>query len=183
MTNGIITRQITGALATGPTDVSSGLLPHNCLFWSRNNGAERLGIYVKPSFWTVKVEDNESLTIPFPGFVFIGQGQHYNIYAVKLPPTNLRSVLYNFPASNIDCGKICTGYDVFPIASSTTIWDAIYVFFGNRFGQGHNNGKSVKYTDDIFDRWSQLSATEAEFYPVGDLVASGKTLADIIGGR
>ncbi len=35
--------------------LTSGPLPRNCLFWSRQDGEDRLGIYIEPQIWPVSV--------------------------------------------------------------------------------------------------------------------------------
>ncbi len=167
--------------ALGGLSIKTGLLPPNCLFWGRKDGLERLGIYVEPGVWRVAVQGHkEAWDIPLPGFVFIGVGRKYSLYAVKLPPTGPQAKLYEFPAPNMGAGGVCQGNAPFPLASGATIWDAVYVFFQSKFNKHLAGGRSQAYEDNILEMWEKLHATEAAAYPVIDLVSANKTLQGVI---
>src|SRR5688572_4983961 len=59
----------------GSIDLSSGLLPLDCLFWSKQ-GQERLGVYIPPRLWSITVvNEPRPWQVALPGFIFVGQGQ------------------------------------------------------------------------------------------------------------
>lgn len=161
---------------------SSGFLPPNCFFWQRKDGQDRLGIYVEPGLWAVSIQgDRETWHVPLPGFIFIGAGKTYSLYAVKLPPTTVETKLYHFPAPNLGGrGATCQGDAPFPLASGGTIWDAVYVFFQSEFNKHLINNKSQAHPGNILDMWSELNAAETPYYPVVDLVSANVTLEDVI---
>ena len=161
---------------------SSGLLPPNCLFWQRKGGNDRLGIYVEPGLWAVSIQaDRETWHVPLPGFIFIGEGKNYSMYAVKLPPTTPETKLYNFPAPNVGgLGVTCQGNAPFPQASGPTIWDAAHVFFQSEFNKHLINSKSKTHPGNILDVWAELNEAEAQCYPVADLVSANVDLGVVI---
>lgn len=67
--------------AVDPHDVASALTgaaistPVLCgdeVFWSRQDGYEQIGIYVRPQRWQVQLQHQpDPLTIPLPGFLFV----------------------------------------------------------------------------------------------------------------
>jgi len=169
------------ATALGDLTVSSGLLPENCLFWSRAGGQERLGVYVAPKVWPVSVQ-GERLTwlVPLPGFVFVGQGKKYSLWAVKERPVGTTSLF--LPPTPNTSGTVCTGNAPFPQASAKTIWQAVDVFFSSGFNNHLANGKSQdkKHKENILTRWRELHEAGAESYPLEDLVSAGRTLSRLM---
>ena len=170
-------------IASAMSDVAltTGLLPHGCLFWSRRGGAERLGIYVPAQVWQVHISGEEQQwMVPMPALVFIGQGKRYNVYALKKgtwpePDT----MLYKAPCPNVSEG-ICTGNVAFPVAGAATIWQAAELFFSSDFNRDVSSGKSQQHGACVLDMWRNLHRQRRIAYPVDDLVSAGVTMREVI---
>jgi hypothetical protein len=108
--------------------LSTGLLPHNTLFWGQAGGQEQIAIYVPPRQWrTIAYERHYRL--PMPGMVFLGQERQYTVFAVKQKPKTPETLLYHLPAPNVgENGRICLGQAPFPVAGRDTIYDALKLF-------------------------------------------------------
>lgn len=165
--------------------VTSDLLPDGCLFWQRRAGHERIGIWVPPQVWRLRVEPTTRVNrvIPLPGLVFVGMEKRYNLWATatRERPT-AKTPLYYAPTPNIsrDRRGVCQGSADFPVCGSTTIWAAVTAFFESGFNNHLDNGKSKQAPDSILPLWKDLHMGKAETYPVEDLVEARLTLGEII---
>lgn len=165
--------------ALGRVSINSGLLPDNVLFWQRRGGQERIGVWLPPQVWRLRVEPTSRVNrvIPLPGLVFVGQGKSYGVWALdsdKRP--GLDTPLYNAPCPNVLGRGVCAGNVEFPDAGAATIRAAAEAFFESGFNNHLDNGKSKKHPDGILALWKELHTAKAEVYPVGDMVAAGVTL-------
>lgn len=164
-------------------DITTGLLPRNCLFWQKRGGQERLAVYVPPQVWFVQVAGLGGLGVPLPGLVFMGHGLNYAMYAVKghgngwTPPGD--TSLFVAPVPNLS-SNVCRGNVPFPQASTTTIWRAVAAFFESGFNDHLSNGKSKKYPDGILRMWQVLDRAKATSYPEYDLVPANKTVEELL---
>jgi hypothetical protein len=77
------------AAAIGGVNLSSGLLPPNCLFWSKLNGLDRLGVYLPPQMRYLTVR-GEALAwrVPLPGLIMVGHDYDYSLWAVVEEPNS-----------------------------------------------------------------------------------------------
>lgn len=126
-------------------EASTGLLPENVLFWQRKHDAERVAIWLPPTRRTITWRSGkraEKLTVPLPGFVFIGAGVQYSIFAAPKRPASERDTLYTAPLPNVHGdGTICAGNVVFPRCALATIQQAADLFFGSEFNHDLSSGK------------------------------------------
>ena len=170
------------ATAFSTLPLGTGLLPEGCLFWGKQAGQERLGLYLAPQVWPVSVQ-GEQLTwhIPLPGLVFVGHGTNYNLWALKGGWPEADTELYLAPCPNVygDRG-ICQGNAPFPEASVATIRQAVEVFFTSGFNGDLSNGKSKKHRDNVLKLWRELDGKKK--YPVKDLVQAGIRLQELANG-
>lgn len=170
------------AAAFAGTPVSTGLLPPECLFLSREQGQERLAIYVPPAVRTLLVQGDaqRALTVPLPGLVFVGQSSRYLIFATKERPGE-HTPLFHAPFPNVNGdGAICTGTTPFPVCSTRTIHQAFRAFAESAFNQHQVQGKSRRHKENILLLWEALQDTE--HYPEDDLRACPHTLSHLMGG-
>ncbi len=165
--------------------LSSGLLPPGTLFWNRQHGHERLGLYLPPQLWVVAVREQDypdnngqAWQVPMPGLIFVGHHYNYSLWAVKEePPLAPDTPLFRAPVSNVNDEGVCRGNAPFPEAGSSTLLPAVEVFFSSRFNHDLSNGKSQKHPQRVLDHWYELNEAGATAYPLDDLVAApGKTL-------
>jgi PRTRC genetic system protein B len=171
--------------ALGRVSIDSGLLPDNVLFWQRREGQERLGVWLPPQVWRLRVEPTTRVNrvIPLPGLVFAGRGKSYGLWALADDNRpGLDTPLYNAPCPNVSENGVCTGNVEFPEAGAATIRAAVEAFFESGFNNHLDNGKSKKHPAGILALWKELHSDKAEVYPVEDLVPAGLTLKGVIGG-
>jgi hypothetical protein len=169
------------AAALAGLNLTSNLLPENCLFWGKKNGADRLGIYLPPQVWTVTVRDEPlAWRVPLPGLIFTGHDYQYNLWTVTERPSDRQTPLYMAPCPNVQPEGVCRGNAPFPRAGVTTIYQAVEAFFASRFNRDLSNQKSQAYPDCVLDQWRALHRAGAESYPTEDLVKTTFTLGRLI---
>jgi hypothetical protein len=133
------------AAAIANINLTSGLLPRECLFWGKLEGTDRLGVYIPPQVWPVVVRDESQASstgsgqawrVPLPGLIFVGHSYDYSLWAVTERPAVESAPLYLAPCPNISLKGVCRGNAPFPkaapasgrrsrfssAASSTRIW-------------------------------------------------------------
>lgn len=161
--------------------VSSGLLPPNCLFWQQRAGRERIGIFIPPQMWDLRVAPTSAANrrLPLPGLVFVGRETHYQLWAVKEAELTAQTVLYHAPVPNMD-RAVCTGNVEFPPAGAATIGRAVKAFFESDFNNHLIQGKSRKYPDNILRMWRVLHRARAKAYPLDDLVETRLILRKVM---
>ncbi len=76
---------VTSAFSNEPID--SGWLPANIMRWGRSNRGEWMMQFYPPRRYDIVLSNNRSksisLNLPMPGFVFLGCGTNYWIWAVR----------------------------------------------------------------------------------------------------
>ena len=155
-------------------DIRSGWLPKNCLFWNWVGGKEQIGIYVPARRWRVQMAE-KSYHIPLPKILFIGDGQRYQIFALKRYPREPSVSLFQFPCPNVHPnGQICAGNAPFPTASAGTMETALQLFLqGSLFNRDLNAGKCKSYPNDVLKLWAELDGKARfslqELMPAGRL--------------
>ena len=167
----------------GNLDINTGLLPENVLFWQRRGSEERLGVWVPPQIWSLRVEptDKVNRVIPLPGFVFVGQGKNYGLWALDgTERPTAETELYHAPTPNVFPGGVCAGNVEFPTITASTIWQAVSAFFESGFNSHLDNNKSQKYPLGILRMWRVLHRAKAKAYPADDLVPTNRTLEWVI---
>jgi hypothetical protein len=121
----------------------------------------------------------DALRVPLPGFVVRRKwdgstSPRYSIWAVKDRPTTLQAQLYRAPLPNVSPDGSCWGTVKHPppeVMHATNALDADWqVFIGSRFGNHARHGKSQRFQDDIIAMWRHLDETQADEYPLDDLV-------------
>jgi len=133
--------------------LSTGLLPRNCLSYARRDGQELISIYIPPGRHTLVAwldpEQKAEFDLPLPGFVFVGQGVQYRIFAIKQRPGN-RERLFRPPLPNVfGDGRICAGNVNFPPCTAKTIHEAARLFFTSEFNHDLAQSKSAEYQENV----------------------------------
>jgi PRTRC genetic system protein B len=150
------------------------------LFFERQGNDDRLAIFVPAEQWTLATEGQGVFDVPMPPLVWVGCGRKYHVFAVKQWPGE-REGLFRAPFPNVyQNGVVCEGSVAFPVASARTIRAALGLFFESLFNEDLAGGRSKKHQKNVLTLWEELDG-RADF-PMGDLVKSGKTLADLMGG-
>lgn len=157
-------------------EADTGLIPEGCLFWQNRGGRNRVAIWISPGprqlFFAGKKGKTMFITIPLPGFVFVGDGPRYSIFAAKKRPTNVSDWLYHAPLPNVRSdGSICAGSVQFPECSMETIGEAARLFFVSEFNGDLAAGKVAGQKGSLFNALKALKK-EPEF-PHDRLIPGG----------
>jgi PRTRC genetic system protein B len=160
----------------------TGLLPADALFWSSIAGSLRLGIWLNPAIRALRIgrgKKVETLRVPLPGLVFVGQGKQYSIYAAQKRPMTDRAQLYQAPLPNVhQNGSICAGNVQFPAASGETIGQAVEMFFESLFNYDLADGK-LRNDANLITFLRGLRKARA--FPIDRLAPSPVTLREVMG--
>ena len=159
--------------------LSTGLLPHNSLFWRQVAGQELIAIYVPPRQWR-PIAGDRRYCLPMPGMVFLGCGREYFVFAVKEKPKTPETSLYHLPVPNIDNeGRICLGQAPFPIAGRDTIHKALRLFMeGSQFNHDNSRHRCASFPENTLTLWDQLDGQKR--FPLDELVPARRQLKQLM---
>lgn len=158
--------------AFAPMPLDSGWLPLNAVRCGISREGERwLSIFVPPQIHPLAIQDNDfglqHVAVPLPGLVFTGSGSSYWVWAVKGGAKD--AIAYHAPLSNVsENGLICFGANRAPVASGTTIAQALSLFLTSSFNGHSASGKSRRHQGDIRFLLLDLAQQQAA-YPLDDL--------------
>lgn len=167
--------------------VSSGLLPAHTLGAGTLHGRPFLVVWLPPRRVTLRTPYAD-YAIPLPPLVWAGWRQDYRIFALgdaAYPTrTDLPLFVAPFPNTYRD-GGICWGdADGRPDAAPSSLAAALDLFLtGSLFNMHVANGKSVAYPVSVLTRWADLVSSQAEAYPLDDLIPAESSLAWVLSGR
>jgi len=125
--------------------------------------------------------------IPLPPLLWCGWRREYRIWALDTIDAPTRDVsLWKAPFPNCyQSGGICWGnVGALPEATPKTL-DAVLKLFleESAFNQHVADGKSVLFPVSVLARWDDLVASEAESYPLEDLMPAQCSLAWALSGK
>ncbi len=133
------------ALAFNTFGASTGLLPEHTLFWQQCRNQLRIGMWLPPATRALVFatgRGDETLAVPLPGFVFVGAGAQYSIFAAPARPRQATDLLYHAPLPNVHpSGLICAGNVKFPRCAPDTLAQAAALFFESHFNSDLSTGK------------------------------------------
>lgn len=163
---------------------STGLLAPDTLWWSSENGVTEIAIWLPPVRRTILFDAGRKthrLTLPPMGFVWVGQGTHYRIFAVQQRPTSTKKTLYHAPLPNVhDDGVVCPGDVKFPKCSADTIQAAADLFWSSHFNSDLSANKLRDGGDNLFKDLQALSGKRQ--FPFDRLIAA-ETVGNLIAGH
>jgi PRTRC genetic system protein B len=164
---------------------NTGLLPAETLFWQSRSGVMRIGVWLPAAVRTIRVQvktQPETLRVPLPGLMVIGQGPQYTVLALTERPTTGREMLYKTPLPNVhDNGAVCAGSVTFPVASAATMSQAVALFFDSLFNADLSYGKLR--SGELLPFLRKLSKSRARKFPIDQLVPTGVTVNELISGK
>lgn len=162
---------------------NTGLLPANTLFWSAQGGKQRIGIWLPPAKREIKLQVTrtvETLRVPLPGLMFVGESVNYSVYALKDRPATGREMLYQVPLPNVhQNGAICQGTVEFPKAQAGTMLTAVQLFFESLFNSDLSGGKIRE--GELLPFLRKLK--RANQFPAGQMVPMNVTVGDLVSGE
>lgn len=131
---------------------STGLLPPDILFWQFRVGRDRLAIWLPPAVHALSFAQGRrdvTIHVPLPGFVLVGEGIFYSIFAATERPSKSNDLLYRAPLPNVGLdGAICAGSVKFPKASAESLRVATTLFFESLFNADLSTEKVKSQGDD-----------------------------------
>lgn len=167
--------------------VGTGLLPQDVLFVQHAAGKARVGVFVRPQRHRL-LTIQQAYELPMPGFVFVGQGGTYELYAVKgAERPSLNAQLYYPPLPNIfEGGNICAGEMTFPTCTVSNIWE-VWGMVATSYFTGHLTGGRCQSHKSILDLWHAMHldaayAAETAVFPDEELVPTKKVLRQVMRG-
>ena len=155
--------------------IDSGWLPVNIMRWGRSERGEWAMQFYPPRRYDIVLSNNRSksisLNLPMPGFVFLGCGNDYWIWAVLGKQFDPQSQLYHAPLPNVmPSGAICFGDSSLTPCSSQGIVQACSLFWSSPFSDHVVDGKSKSHRADVRNFLCELSNRKSKKYPIADLV-------------
>lgn len=162
----------------------SGLVPENILFWQSKGKQLRVGIWLPPAKRSLRLAAGRKaikVTIPLPGFVFVGCGTEYSIYAAPARPAKPADALCHAPLPNVyPGGNICTGSVRMPVCSVETVSQAAALFFESEFSDHLIEGK-LTGGQPLMQFLRALDRKRA--FPMKQLAPNALTIADVLKGE
>ena len=164
----------------------TGLLNNDVLLVRREGLRELVVGYRRPQKTGLWLEgSDEPLRVALPGLILLrttsGGSAQYQLYAVKRRPTTLRAPLYHAPLPNVfNSGSICWGNVALTPVQGTSLSGTWQDLFGSPFGNHAVSGKSVQHRQDIRPHLLTLAENKTRTYPTRDLVATEKTLEQMV---
>lgn len=155
----------------------TGLLPPDILFWQTRQGRVRIGLWLPPAVRSLSFprgRGHHVSKVPLPGFVFVGEGSQYRIFAAPSRPMRPADRLYHAPLPNVhDNGWICQGDVPFPKASLETLPQAAALFFESHFTDHLSTDKVRSQLARPGDRDDDFEDEDDEPYDGADTDAYG----------
>ena len=151
---------------------SSGLLPHDALWWNQGETGQVVALWRAPQVWPVALQREAfkppaRLRLPMPGLVFVcSPGRAPWVYAALERPAHPDDQLYRMPAFNVfGDGRVCPGSHRFP-EEVAQIPESFFRSFFSMTGDSRNRSK--KHPEDLHALWEELDGKSE--YPLEDLV-------------
>jgi PRTRC genetic system protein B len=166
--------------------IDSGWLPASIVRWGRSERGEWAVQFYPPRRYNIVFSNNRSksisLNVPMPGFVFLGCGTDYWIWAVLGKQFDPQSQLYHAPLPNVMAsGAICFGDSSPTPCSPQGIGEACQLFWSSPFSDHAVEDKSKSHRADVRSLLGELSNRKSKKYPMADLKAiPNKTVNTII---
>lgn len=118
------------------------------------------------------------LRVPMPSLIWFGIKNNYYIFAAKENGFKPNAALYRAPLANVNHhGLICFGDNEHPDVARAGFDGkggldlAWKVFWGSKFNNDHDDGKSKKFPNEINKHLLVLAKAKVVSYPLEDLVS------------
>ena len=151
---------------------SSGLLPHDALWWNQGETGQVVALWRPPQVWSVALQREAfkppaRLRLPMPGLVFVcSPGRAPWVYAATERPTDPEQQLFRAPAFNVfRDGRVCPGSHRFPEEVGLIPESFFQSFFSLT---GDSRDRSKKHPDNLQALWEEMDGKTE--YPMEDLV-------------
>lgn len=179
-------------------EASTGFMPEGVLYWQRKSQSERIAIWLPPARREIAWRSGkrvQHLDVPLPGFVFIGEGTRYWIFAASQRPASNSAVMCKAPLPNVhEDGLICAGNVEFPRCSLSTIHQAAALFFASEFNHDLSSDKITPARPHPISRNDVSTREESLFnfyrglagqkrFPMQRLQQMLRSLADALGAN
>jgi len=170
------------------TDVTSGLLPKNCLSWTKSSKSDASYYVIRhtKNYADIQYHDTVYNRFPIPNLVFgfrlngnkvVGVG----IGVIGTGEISENTEMYHYPFSNVSGFSMCTGGNRLPTVKKTSaLANLPYFILGlpdndDRYNENHNKPK-LGHRELL----EHLKDKTPEYYYTDILVKSKNTLKDFI---
>lgn len=120
------------------------------------------------------------LTIPFPGFLFLGVQHRYFIWAIR-DATPAKARAYHAPLPNVhENGAICFGSHDPPQAAAHTMEQAWTLFWTTAFNSDLSAHKCRRHPRDVRHTWLTLTSRRTRRYPSDALVSIRESVDQLL---
>ncbi|MBW4502689.1 MAG: prokaryotic E2 ligase family D protein [Scytonema hyalinum WJT4-NPBG1] len=155
--------------------VSSGWLSPNTLWWEKTPSGEGVIQFYPPQKYSVSIqtsEENKTITIPMPAFLFAGCNSSYYLWAIKGKTFKQDCQLYKAPLPNIwdDSNRICFGRNTPPACNPNSINKAWELFWRSPFNEDFSQNKCKSHLHNVCNLLISLQGTRS--FPAKELVTS-----------
>jgi len=168
--------------AINGTYADTGFLPPNILTYQNGSDGIFVAMYQPPQKRRLRTP-HKIYDIPMPGFIFVGIGRRYDLFAVQGNEwPSAETKLFHPPTPNVyDNAGVCSGELTFPICGPDTITQAWRMAVEESVFTNHLIGNRCKsYPRNVLDLWEALTQSDAETFPDDELVFANSTLGEII---
>jgi hypothetical protein len=152
--------------------VDSGWLPQGLVRWGDSLRGTYAVQWIAPRRCTIQV-DAATLDVPMPGFVFMGLGETYWVWAAHGLEFNPQALAFSAPLPNLyPDGRVCWGENRALRCDAQSIEKAWEMFINSPFNGDLVAEKSKKFPNDIRGQLEKQAATgrkRATEYPLNDL--------------
>lgn len=157
--------------------VETGWIPEGVVRWGIASGETWVVRFVPPGKHELCFASEDPLKLALPGFVFLGVGKQYFLWAIEAAFHPTASTCHA-PLPNIHPnGSICFGSNILPAASCQTIDQAWRLFIQSPFNGDLASGKSRKHPDNVCKQLQSVAKRRLHQYPTKDLQRFGSSVA------
>lgn len=161
--------------------IDSGWIQSGVVRWGVAARGEWVIMFVPPKAYKLDFGSNETLTVALPGFVFLGVGKYYYIWAISGEAFEPKFTAFHAPLPNVrPGGDICFGNNIPPSASCQTIAQAWDLFMQSEFNGDLANGKSRSQPNDVREKLRSVAKRHSRAYPVKDLQVYRNSIANVV---
>lgn len=161
--------------------IDSGWIPSDVIRWGIAQRSEWVITFKPPGIHELNFSSNETLTVALPGFVFLGVGRHYYIWAIRGKTFEPKAAAFHAPLPNVyPGGNICFGSNIPPTASSQSISQTWDLFMQSEFNSHLANAKSKSQPKDVREKLRSVAEQCLPQYPAKDLQAYKNSIINVV---
>lgn len=170
------------------TDISSGILPKNCVAWTKSTKGEAAYYVILHAEDYADIQYHETMYPRFPiprlvfGFRLYGERiAGVNLGVVGSGELNEKTEMYHYPFSNVSGFAMCTGANKLPaVKNPAKLANLPYYILGLPDNDDYYNAKNSKLELGHRELLEHLKDKSPDYYYSDVLIKSRRTLKDFI---